>query len=66
MPNMKKVRVRCKFCGKFRIRISTPNEKQALDWKCDKCKRDNLVIVHEDGKIENISDKIIENTQLKC
>ena len=63
---MKKVRVRCKFCGKFRIKMSMPKERVTLDWKCDKCKRDNIVIVHEDGKIENISDKIIENARLKC
>ncbi len=56
MPNMKKVRVRCKKCGRYLIDLEIEGNTKGR-WKCKKCGEENNI---------SVSDKIIENTQLKC
>ncbi|ACZ07716.1 Uncharacterised protein [Sebaldella termitidis] len=53
---MKKVRVRCKFCGRHVIGLEIEGQVKG-NWKCKKCGRDNNI---------SVFDKNIENAQSKC
>lgn len=53
---MKKVRVRCKFCGRHVMMLEIEGCVKGK-WTCKKCSKENSI---------SVSDKNIENTQSKC
>ena len=56
--NMKKVRVKCKFCGDVHIEVEYTGIIKA-SWKCERCRKENnsVLIAKNINKIETENKK---------